>query len=175
MYEHIPTFYSQAKPEIMVYKPRLPYEVLIKRSIARHQYLFPYYWDSYLSNTAQNKVTKWAFCNIRDLIRMWIWNDFSFLRDNFRRKIPYFIFRHIWGTESRRLNADIGISSPNPFILDLSCKPQSLTWTDTGQIRESPLDTPRVHSWHSYSYRTIQNKNVSAFENRLADQLVTDA
>lgn len=58
MYEHISTFHSQAKPEIMVSKPRLLYVVLIKRNIASHKYLLTYYWDNYLNNIVQNKVSE---------------------------------------------------------------------------------------------------------------------
>lgn len=156
----------------MVYKPRLltelwPREVLHTASTYLHT-IGKTTWVTLVK-------IKRAFCSIRDLMRMWIWDDLSFLRDNFRRKISYFIFRHIWGTQSRKLNSNRGTASPNPFMLDLSCKPQSLMWTDTGQIKEPPSDTPRVHRWHSYSYRIIQSKNWNAFENRLANQLVTVA
>lgn len=126
MYEHASTCHSQAKPEITVYKPRLLYIVLIKKNLTSHKYWFTYYWDNYLNNTVQNKIAKWAFCNVRDLVRMWIWNDVSFLRDNFRGKILYFIFRHIWPTKSQRLNSETGTSSPNPFILDLLFRPLML-------------------------------------------------
>lgn len=46
-----------------------------------------------------------------------------------RGETPYFIFRHIWDTTSQRLNSKKGTSSPNPSILDLGCKPQSLKYS----------------------------------------------
>lgn len=54
---------------------------------------------------------------------------FLFPGDNLRGETPYFIFRHIWDTTSQRLNSKKGTSSPNPSILDLGCKPQSLKYS----------------------------------------------
>lgn len=82
----------------------------------------------------------------RDVIRIWLWNDFSFLGIIWGGKLLTIIFRHAWYTKSQRLNSEKGTSSSNPFLFGLGCKSQSLMWTDIGQIKRTPYTTKGTHT-----------------------------
>lgn len=123
---NVPTFYSQAKPEIMVCKLWLLFVTLIKKNTSSHKYLL-----FKIKKPSKHSVIQETW------LRIWIWDNFSFLRDkNLGGKKSLSSYSGKYGTQkSPKLNSKTGISSPKPFILNLGCKPPSLMWTDTGQIK----------------------------------------